>query len=147
MINKKRILTLGISLASVLVILYLIRRPVFLRAPSFYSVLGQPGFVLFNPFRDKEPEKSADGFLNGLKVGDCFGVVKNLPAEQQSHICEKQKQYPLKAWRLKDRDDIDQKTVLFYWHFSGDSYEPERLWLDSQLRDGKWEITDMRIVY
>lgn len=146
-IRRKQIIKYGVCVALLVLVLYLIRRPVFLRGPSFGSHRGEPGFVLFNPFRDKEPEKSADQFLTGLKAGKCSEVVINLPAERQQHICEKQEEYPLKSWELKNREDKTEKITLYYRHVSGNTNIPEHLWLDARLLAGKWEITDMGIVY
>ena len=131
--------------------LYLMRsRAVLYRASSIPDGTGEPAFCVFNPFRDREPERSADAFLTSLKELRCTESVAKLPLteDQRLYICEKEAEHVLESWRLENREDSLTKTRLFYWHWRKDYGEShERLWITVEKVSDKWQVTDFECWY
>ncbi|MCZ2391525.1 MAG: hypothetical protein LC113_10665 [Acidobacteria bacterium] len=110
---------------------------------------GEPGFVIFNPFREKRSEAEAEKVLNLLKNGKCEKVVQSLEyKESYTNICEKEALYTLEDWKLSNRRDGENVVRLFYRvkRMSQSDYV-EGVWIDlEQTRDG-WKVKDIEAIY
>ena len=138
------LLVIGVFVASILI---LSSKSVLFRTPFVAdSHCGGSAITLFNPFRNREPEIAADEFLNLLKAGQCDRAVQDLPSELKTPRCLKEKEYPLSSWRLKDRDEGDQKVTLAYCYKSQASESEERLWLILEKK-GSWTTINFWRVY
>jgi hypothetical protein len=125
------------------------RRSVLFSGNSAGDPFGEPGIVLFNPFRDSEPESSADEFLRLLRSGQREEALRGLPftSEYREYVSSKEEEHRLVSWRLKNRHDLSEGVRLFFWHSRADSDIPGRLWITVAKPDDKWEVTDFECIY
>jgi len=109
-----------------------------------------PTFILFNPLRNRSPERVAEQFLEQLKMGECAKAVASLPMplDNQVTMCEKEGQAALDAWTLKDRSESDGVVSLHYAlrregfeGFGGGSF------FQIQESSGAWKIIAVSFVY
>ncbi|MGB7068407.1 MAG: hypothetical protein WBD22_02845 [Pyrinomonadaceae bacterium] len=109
---------------------------------------GEPSFVIFNPFRGKQPEATAEELLNLLKNGECPKAVRNLKGGDYAELCERESQYPLEDWKLSNRNDIEGLAKLYYRvkRASHPDYNGQ-LWIDLEETANGWKVTDIEAVY
>jgi hypothetical protein len=70
------------------------------------------GFTVFNPFRDRAPERDADSFLADLSHGRC---PVNAAKEFIADACKDgRRQYPPMAWKLRFRRDEPHRVQLYF---------------------------------
>lgn len=136
--------------ASIATCLFLIRsRSVLYRGDTRANPIGEPEFTIFNPFRDRQPEQVAETFLNALGSGSCLQAVSALPidAAYREYICDKEKEYPLASWQIKNRTDEPNRVKLFYWcqyrGFEGQG----RLWVTIDKAGERWVVTEYERYY
>lgn len=96
-------------------------RPVLIHLPiPIHSVRWDTEYAVFNPFRDREPERVADAYLAAMKRGDCPEAAKHsrnvvLP---NNMTCEQmQAEYHGTAPFLqsfRDRSDNGNEVILTY---------------------------------
>jgi hypothetical protein len=110
---------------------------------------GEPGIVLFNPFRDSAPERSADEFLRLLRSGHREEALRQLPfsSDYRAYVSSKEEEHPLVSWVLKNRHDLSEGVRLFFWHSRADSDIPGRLWITVAKRADTWEVADFECIY
>jgi hypothetical protein len=108
------------------------------------SPTGEPVFSVFNPFRDRDPERCAEAFLALLKAGRCKDAVSTLEDEQsyREYICEQEKDVPLSGWRLLNRSYEGAALKLYYWDWTPGIDVNGELWVTVDKRDGQWRVTD-----
>jgi hypothetical protein len=124
--------------------------------PVLYSSRGRasasqgPTFILFNPLRNRRPERIAAQFLEQLKLGECSKAVSGLPIplDTQVTMCEKEGQAALASWTLKNRFELDDVVTLHYAlrregfeGFGGDGF------FQIQEVSGDWRIIAVNFVY
>lgn len=109
------------------------------------------GLTIFNPFRNRDPEKAADKFFEKFGVGLC-------PADSvTSHFFEDCKKYstriPNLKWRLKNRTDTITGASLFYQfdraEYAGHSYfrfGGEGA-LNLILDQGNWKVASFDVIW
>lgn len=144
--NVKRMSGLILLLFAV-VLLFLVRNPVLLRFPGIENMRGDPSFVVFNPFRDREPEQSGEQFLREIRSGRCLEVTSHLNMDKRNWLCQKTLEYPLRSWQTKDRNDENDKVKIFYKHKSGDLGIDEHMWLGLIRDSGTYVVSEVGIVY
>ena len=99
---------------------------------------------MFNPFRDRSPERSAEFFLKELESGGC--------APHDSICVEAFKKHHVSNWRLKNRDD-DQGSIELYYgvteYVSTNPYYTEsgEGTVDLVRKDGSWVVTNYSSVF
>ncbi|HEX5873574.1 MAG TPA: hypothetical protein VFY60_02940 [Pyrinomonadaceae bacterium] len=101
---------LGALLLGIMAYLYFARAdPAVYRHTMKGNPVNEPEFTIFNPFRDRLPERTAEAFLEKLKEGRCPEAldVPLLPRDYKEDVCERERRLPLLAWRLR----IDQTMV------------------------------------
>ena len=104
----------------------------------------EPVFAIFNPFRDRSPERSAEGFLENIKAGQCdcelAGIV-NSP-EHNQEVCKREKQSPLSGWRMMNRTDQDD-TIRMYYEVRRKTYDGihGQLWVSLARQGADWKVT------
>jgi hypothetical protein len=143
------ILLLGLLVLLISLALYSARRrSVLFSGNSAGDPFGEPGIVLFNPFRDAAPEKCAEDFLGLIRSGRREEALQQLPfsSEYREYLSSKEEEHPLVSWRLKNRHDLPESVRLF-WHSRADSDIPGRLWITVVRRAGRWEVTDFECIY
>ena len=112
--------------------------------------LRQPSFSLLNPFRNREPEKAAEDLLRDLGRGDVITALGRVQSAERvsPKIYAKEQEYPLRKWKLADRDDGAHEVMLLYRA----SREPsERFdWdviMKVQKRGDRWAVTEFITAY
>jgi hypothetical protein len=103
---------------------------------------GEPAVLILNPFRDRNPERAADGFLRRLRDGRCRDEISTMPRYSETRTCEHEINSPLTSWGLRDRLEERGKTELFYRYRAdnGTSEGSLRVWL---RREGlQWRVAD-----
>jgi hypothetical protein len=126
------LISFGLLLAAGIV--YAVTHPVLLRI-SEGPLPADRRVLLLSPFRDREPEKIAERFLDRLKRGECQGAIGSLgwSVEKRSLICDREVANPLVSLRLIDISEEEGVVTLRYlWH--GPS--PERLGSFMQVQVG-----------
>lgn len=125
------------------------RRSVLFTANSEGDPFGEPGIVLFNPFRDSAPEQSAQVFLQLLRSGNRDEAFQALPfsADYREYVSSKEEEHPLVSWHLKNRHDLSEGVKLFFWHSRADSDIPGRLWITVVKHGETWEVSDFECIY
>jgi len=108
-------------------------------------------FVLFNPIRDRHPERAATSFLNSLKDGRCETAIRNTSVDHkhQEYICQREIEHRLTDWALVDRTDEFDKTHLHYKAFRAD-YPPGvygNAWLTIVPENGEWKVHEFEAWY
>lgn len=109
--------------------------------------VGEPFFVIMNPFRNKGPERAAEDVLYAIKNGDCESVIANLksPPASYEQLCEKYSNDPLVSWKLLNRQDKGSLTALYYQIGSASDPNYRRdLWIDVEEAENRWKVTDIR---
>jgi hypothetical protein len=71
--------------------------------------------VVFNPFRNRDPERAVDTWLIPGLAGHWEQVrTSKTPLEWSAHICSDGKPGTLLHWSLKSREDLPEKIMLVY---------------------------------
>jgi len=146
--GKRKAILISSNIAVVLLILafFFMPSPVLIRHKDSAAVDPADGLiVIFNPIRDRQPEKAAAALLRLLKEGRCEDVVSDTPIDQEykAYICGKEKAHPLTDWKLVDRTDSSEGSLLHYMAYRAD-YPPElygNIWINVEKRDGGWNLT------
>lgn len=133
-----------------LIAMYLVRsRSVLFSSGAKGDPFGEPGICIFNPFRDRGPERSAERFLETLKAGQYEQALAPLQVsdEQHQYLQRKEEQHPLESWTLKNRQDQINEVKLFFWHSRTDSDLQGQLWITVEKRNEQWQVTGYECIY
>jgi hypothetical protein len=109
--KKKRkaiMISSTIAAALLLLALFFMPSPVLIRWKDRAAVDPADGLtVIFNPMRNRQPERAAAAMLRLIKDGKCGEVVSDTPVDQEyrEYICGKEQMHPLTDWTLVDRTD------------------------------------------
>ena len=110
----------------------------------------EPAFSIFNPFRDRSPERNAEAFLEVIKAGECERTMLALPdtPEHREEVCEREKASPLVSWRLTNRSDESQKSKMYYRvkRNGYDGYQGQ-LWVTVEKHGPDWQVTQYECFY
>jgi hypothetical protein len=98
------------------------RRPVLIRMPfGLNQETGDHNYVLFNPFRDRSPERAAAEYLEAMRRGDCADAQRrSTNLELPNGLTCEQLQYESRNYRdlfvqpLRDRNESRGDVVLYY---------------------------------
>lgn len=111
---------IGIALALVVIIAVLLlfgrARPVLFALGESGDPLKAPSFSVFNPFRDRAPERAAEGVLKDLREArfdSAFGGLL-LSEEDKQETKQREEAHPLLSWELVGRNDLEDTVRLFY---------------------------------
>ncbi|MCE5307628.1 MAG: hypothetical protein LLG20_08285 [Acidobacteriales bacterium] len=103
---------------------------------------GEPAVLVLNPLRDRGPEVAAERFLRQLREGNCREAISGMPGYSNTKTCEHEEHSPLFSWDLRDRQDLQQKTELFY-RCKADGGQSEgslRVWV--KRFGNRWAVAD-----
>lgn len=108
-----------LKISAIIILLLFVSACIYLFATRADSVVYKSksiGFVILNPFRDREPEKLSEGLLTQLRRKECEQGLNfdGLTDEQREHYCLRESWFPLRNWTLRDRGDQLEETHLFY---------------------------------
>ena len=122
------------------------------RVSELDAVEGNPLFVLFNPLRDRAPERTAAEFLSELRDGSFEDAFGELPggASAWSRSLEREGESRFSRWELWDRSDQTQTTILLYALYPEKGPGIERLAtivLQKEQGAVDWGISGYRTLY
>jgi hypothetical protein len=110
----------------------------------------EPVITVFNPFRDRKPESSAETFLAQLRAGECERTMAALSHTAQSiqDTCEREERYPLASWRLKNRTDETHKIKMYY-QVGRKNYNSlqGQVWITVEKYGEQWQVTHYESIY
>ena len=114
--------------------------------------VGEPEFTIFNPFRDRSPERTAEAFLEQMRSGTCTEAVTGLnnTPEYNEELCGRESNYPLVAWRLENRSGDAAAKVRMYFRAHRKTYRAGyrgQLWLTVERRGGDWQVSEYECWY
>lgn len=151
--SYKIIILIAMVILAMIWYLYSVRltKPVLYRYIQQGNPIREPSFSLFNPFRDKIPENVAEKFLEMLKAGKCQQAMSNLPVTEayRKDICDRENEFALQHWRLKNRSDEPEKIVTYYEVHrttESDRYQGAA-WLKLEKRDTDWVVAGYECYY
>ena len=125
-------------------------RSVLYRYVEAGNPVKEPAFSIFNPLRDRSPERSAEAFLENIKAGQCERTMSALPdtPEHRQEVCEREKASPLVSWRLTNQSDESQKSRMYYRvkRKTYDGYQGQ-LWVTLEKHGPDWQVTRYECFY
>ena len=143
--TTKLLLIAGATILAIGVALFAVRtQPVLYSYVEAGNPIKEPVFAIFNPFRDRDPERKAREFLQRLKDGGCEEVMSALEYEVQygKETCEHERTNSLMSWKMGNRTDEPQRVRLFYRvrrkqspNISG------QVWLTVEKQSNGWHVT------
>lgn len=152
---KGIVLRVAVFLAALLIgitaYLYLARaNPAVYRHMTKGNPVKEPEFTIFNPFRHRLPERTAEAFLEELKEGRCREVVDVLLLRRnyKEDVCEKERRSPLLAWELTNRSDNGANVRMYYLaHRRTYQGYQGQLWITVENRGGQWQVVNYECFY
>lgn len=150
---KKVVISGLICFIAISVLLYWQRnsRPALLCA-SLDDSIRPRRHCLMNPFRNTEPEKSAEEVLGELRNGNAEVIIPYLNGmtdDQKNHFLENESRYKIENWRIGAREDSADEISLMYW-VSRRDYDEGHLEDVSFffVRDGnQWRLKNFNAIY
>jgi len=125
-------------------------RSVLYRYVEAGNPVKEPAFAIFNPFRDRSPEHSAEAFLEIIKTGQCERAMSAVPdsSEHRQDICEREQRSPLTSWLLKNRTDEPQEVRMYYRvnRQTSDGYQGQ-LWITLEKQGETWQVKKYECFY
>jgi hypothetical protein len=100
--------------------------------------------VLWNPLRDRAPEKAADQVLLTIQSGGCETVV----AAQQ--ICERESHFKIVSWSLTGVDSDGDSVGYRFWvkrTSKGLDGADGSVWMTVRREGVAWKVSDVGAVY
>jgi hypothetical protein len=131
-------------------------RPIIFSFSPDPAMLRPRNYCLLNPFRDKSPEIIAEKHLEALRRGDVESIRPFLHYDQDDHeyvrhILDNEKKWPIRSWRIGERQDRPGETELMFWVIRGGGYskngeeEEVRLWIKQSGRG--WSLNSYNAIY
>ena len=143
------ILALGLSGAAFALITAR-SRPVLWSIAESGDPLEEPVLVILNPFRDRAPERVAEGVLEDLEAGRIVKALAGVPADpgHRAYLTSQEQRHALGRWCLENRTQSGSTTTLFYMTARGDSWRCiSPLWIDVERSGNGWKITRFEAWY
>jgi hypothetical protein len=130
-------------------VLLLLRNRAVLYAYHESGDLGEPAFIVLNPFRDRTPERISQQFLAQLGSAHCNDLVEPLRQEYAKFVCAEELKYPAQRFHIANRQDrADVTRLSFRVERSGlPDGVPSHAQMELRKSLGQWQITDFQPVY
>jgi hypothetical protein len=110
------------------------------------DVNEEPAFIVFNPFRDRNPESTAEHFMRLLSSEQCLGLVSPIRGEYAGNICEREQKFISTQFRLTSRKDTgDSVDVSFEVKRQNSPASVSRLTI--RRVNQVWKVIDYQPVY
>jgi len=107
------------------------------------------GFTVFNPFRDRAPERFADALLEDFSHGRCpksasdelLRFISDFPCHETPHTS------PSFQWKLRNRINEKHRISLFYnFGNATDRFEGEGI-VVLEEKDGLWKAVNWDVIW
>jgi len=126
------------------------KSPVLLRIPYHRNQLsGDYNYVLFNPLRDRLPERAAAAYLDAMRRGNCSdaSALAQNPSMPNDLTCEQLQQEESKyQWLfvqpLRDRREVTGAVFLYY---STTGYEGN--WIQVRNTPAGWRVVGFNKIW
>jgi len=144
---KRVIVIVALLMISLVAILYLTRsRWVVLLCIPPDDTIRPRDYCILNPFRDTRPEKLAEMYLAKLSAGEVEAISSYI--RDRETILDLERQWPIQAWRVGNREDEEGKTYIMYWVRRGNGYMGEEEVLFGLTRTADdWEVKSFSAIY
>jgi len=146
---RTRLVVAGIAVAGVAGVsaLVLSGRPM-LVAFTDPGELQRPSIPVFNPLRNKDPERVAEELLRRVSRGDVSALSRVDRTAIDLSVYEKERTWPLRDWKLVNRTDTSGEATLLYRTLRDPSTKfDSQLVIRLQFRDGQWRVVNFTPVY
>jgi hypothetical protein len=144
----KGVLVVVAALSAALLGFMLTGHPVLLRLVDPSELTQFPLILVMNPFRDKAPERAAEGVLRDLRDRNLARAFGTLGKVADGHIREKETQYAIDRWVLIDRKDDRPIVSLFYKVVRKTSpTAPTIVVIRLERQSGGWVMSDFWTAY
>jgi hypothetical protein len=131
----------------VLLVLFWLRRPVLFTFADFGEI-SRPSIAIFNPLRDRTPERIADEMLDDLRRGDVDVAMSQVQGGASPEIADKERRYQVRRWKLVNRIDHADQVVLYYRIDRGMSRNLDsEVVVSLQERNRGWVVRDYLPMY
>jgi hypothetical protein len=100
-----------------------------------------------NPFRDREPEKVAERYLEALKNGDYDAIAPLIDASYRDGFVQDEAEHPILAYRLGDRRGSGDMVEVMYEVERGNGGESDQVAFTLLKVDGEWTALSLTTVY
>lgn len=113
------------------------------------NIEDERGFMLLNPFRDRQPEQKAIAALQMLKSGQCMKLASSMNVTEwgKHDICGHETRIPLRSWILSGREDSNGSVHLRYSARRENLQDRDTIWINVNYVDGKWKVKTMEFLY
>lgn len=142
-------LVVVVAIALGLAIALVGRRPILL-SYSDPRELRRPIFAILNPLRHLEPEQAAVAVLDDLQRGDVLSAFKRVHSADplSPSLYAKEQQYPLRRWKLVDRDDDAGHATLRYHASRATSNRMDwEITMKVEIQHDRWIVTVFDAAY
>ncbi len=124
--------------------------PVLFRTYRYGAISEQP-IALFNPLRDRIPERVGDVVLSQMRSGENKQVLESFvrDAERRKHVYMREAEYPIESWVLGDRQDDAEGVTLLYWAKRKNYDYPlgARISIRVNRNNGEWRALSYNPIY
>jgi len=97
--------------------------PVLARSEERDPLTNMPVTITMNPLRDRTIERTAVGFVEQMRDGNCRQLLaaweKDYRRKRAQFICDSESQHPLISWRIVEWEDAPPLVIL---HYKGKRY-------------------------
>ena len=143
------VLVLVTIVASVTVLIATSSRPVLYSFSEEGDPVKEPFVAIFNLFRDKSPERAAEALLNDLKHAKYNTVLALVDdPDMKALITMFQRCGRLHSWGMRNRQDSERTSRLFYWITWGESgsWDDGPLWVIVHHDDKQdaWKVVECK---
>ena len=116
-----------------------------------FRAISAPPIALFNPLRDRIPERHGDTVLSQMRSGEYKQVLESLveDVERRKHVYMREAEYPIESWVLGDRQDDAEGVTLLYWakRRNYDYRLGARISIRVDKNNGEWRATSYSPIY
>jgi hypothetical protein len=105
------------------------------------------GFTVWNPLRNRAPERSADHFLEDMRNGKVSAFAE--PQLSAEFLSGKIPHTPILRWELKDRENHGNLVLLYYkYHFTTQPSDVggEGI-IEIKIENGTWKADQFDVVW
>ena len=115
---RKTVIGIALAIVAIITALLLLARtkPVLFALGESGDPLKAPSYSIFNPFRDRAPERAAESVLQDLRAAHFDSALGGLQLSDEVRQETKQREeaHPLLSWELVGRNDSEAGVHLFY---------------------------------
>jgi hypothetical protein len=145
--GRKKVAIVGALTISTVVVWLLMAGPMLIDVPLGHHARAR----LFNPIRDRTPERYAQAILSGLHSERCEQEAAQLQMAGQMRraTCDKQQRDPVvSGCSLMERADTPRSVwILFHCPYSRPTEARAEVALIFEQKDGQWRLRSYERIY